>query len=357
MKTLHVNAGNENGGGRTIIINILRGLNQQDIDSQLLVFERGPVSDLANEWQIPTTIMNQDGQFDLRVLGRLKKFINDNQIDIVNTHGPRANFLMSLIYKHVHAKWIITVHSDPYVDFSDNLKGKLMTNLNLRALKKAELLMPVTAKFKPILEQVGIAADKIKPVFNTMYFREKAPQTTRQDPFTLLNVARLVPVKNQQLLLKVLAELDFDYRLKLVGDGTARPQLEHLVQELNLEQKVEFVGFQDKTEQYYQNADLFVLPSLSEGFPLVLLEAANNALPVVASDAGSDAQAVQPGMGWITPINDFESLKQALIQAHDLWQKDELRALGQKYYEYCAANFSNERLAQTISEIYQTMLK
>ncbi|UQS81837.1 glycosyltransferase family 4 protein [Bombilactobacillus folatiphilus] len=357
MKTLQVNAGNETGGGRTLIINLLRALTDQGVDSQLLVFERGPVSDWAAKWDIPTTIMNQDGQLDLRVAGRLKKFINDNQIDVVNTHGPRANFIMGLIHKHVKAKWVATVHSDPYVDFADNLKGKVMTKLNINAFKKADLLTLVTARFQPILEQAGIESTKINPIFNAIYFRETPPQTQRQKIFTLVNIARLVPVKNQQLLLRALAQVDFDYRLQLVGNGPTEDQLKQLVQELQIQDRIDFIGFKDDTTPYYQNSDLFVLPSTSEGFPMVLLESANNGLPMIVSDTGSDAQVVHEDTGWVVAINDLEQLKQALVAAHESWQNDGLRTRGQKFYQYCATNFSSTRLAQTVMKIYEDVLK
>ena len=101
MKILQVNAGTESGGGRTIIINLIRALRKENIDVQLLVFEKGPVADWAAKYNIPTTIMNQEGRLDLRVVHRLRKFIVDNKIDVVNTHGPPSNFIMSLVSKKV----------------------------------------------------------------------------------------------------------------------------------------------------------------------------------------------------------------------------------------------------------------
>ncbi|UQS83224.1 glycosyltransferase [Bombilactobacillus thymidiniphilus] len=358
MKTLQINAGNETGGGRTVIINLLAALNKEENhNSQLLVFEKGPVSDWSMKKGLPTTIMNQSSQFDLRVVHRLKKFINDNQIDVVNTHGPRANFLMSLIHKKVKAKWVITVHSDPNVDFPDTLKGKIMTKLNVRALKKADLLTLVTPRFQPILEKLGVARAKIHPIFNAIEFRKQAPQTTRQPIFTMINVARLVPVKNQQSLIRALADLDFDYRLQIIGNGVDEPKLKKLTKRLNLEPKIDFVGFKDDTTPYYDNADLFVLPSTSEGFSMVLLESANHGLPMIVTDTGSNASVIAPNTGWVVEINNIEQLKKAILAAHEKWENDQLRPMGQAFYQYCAKNFSSTHLAKTVTSIYQDMLK
>ncbi|WP_181189994.1 glycosyltransferase [Bombilactobacillus bombi] len=355
MKILQVNAGNESGGGRTILINLLQALLNKKIDTQLLVFEKGPVSDWAQKAHIPTTIMNQEGRFDLRIVGRLRKFINDNNIDVVNTHGPRANFIMSLIHNDIAAKWVATVHSDPNIDFADNLKGNILTKLNIQSLKKAERLILITPRFEPVLTKLGITAEKMVPIFNAMDFAPQVPQTLRHEPFSLANVARLTPVKNQELLLKTLAQVDFNFRLQIVGDGNLKIKLQKLVRDLQLESQVDFVGFQDDTAPYYQQADLFVLTSNSEGFPLVLLEAANQGIPAVTTDVGSCGQIVQDDTGWVIPPKSVVQLKLALEAAYQKWQQDQLRPLGQKFYQYCSQHFSSENLAEALLDIYQDL--
>lgn len=357
MKTLQVNAGNEAGGGRTLIINLLQALNEQGVDSQLLVFERGPVSDLAQKHQIPTTIMNQNGRWDLSVAKRLKKFIRDNNIDVVNTHGPRANFIMSLIHRQVSAKWVVTVHSNPHIDFAPNLVGKLLKALNVHSLKRPDLLMLVTPQFQPILEDLGIAPAKMKSIFNAIYFNDSPPETTRQKVYTIVNIASLIPVKNQQALLRALARVPFDYHLQIVGDGPLRAQLEKLADQLQIANKVEFSGFQDDTSAYYTHADVFVLPSVSEGFPMVLLESANHALPMIVADTGSDAQVVHSDTGWVVEPDNLSQLQSAIEAAYQLWQQDQLRSLGQKFFFYCKKNFSSARLAKTVINIYQNLIR
>lgn len=355
MKILQVNAGTENGGGRTIIINLIRALRKNNIDVQLLVFEKGPVADWAAKYKIPTTVMNQEGRLDLRVVHRLRKFIVDNKIDVVNTHGPRANFIMSLVSKKVKTKWVVTIHSNPLLDFSDNIKGKLLTQMNIRALKKAEHFILITPKFQPVLEEIGIDKNRMGSIFNAMDFSEELPQTVHHDVFSLVNVARLTLVKNQALLLKTLAQVDFDFRLKIVGDGELRKQLQDLSRNLGLETKVEFTGFYDDTSPYYHKSDLFILTSNSEGFPLVLLEAANFGIPAIATDVGSCDQIISDGTGWLIPPADSDKLKEALIAAYKKWQEDQLRPMGQKFYQYCSQNFSSQRLSQALMDVYQSL--
>lgn len=355
MKILQVNAGTESGGGRTIIINLIRALKKDNVDVQLLVFEKGPVADWAAKYKIPTTIMNQEGKLDLRIVYRLRKFIIDNKIDVVNTHGPRANFIMSLVYKKVKTKWVVTIHSDPLLDFSDNIKGKLLTQMNVRALKKADHLILITPRFQPLLEKLGVDKNKMGSIFNAMNFSDELPQTVHHDVFSLVNVARLTPVKNQVLLLKTLSQVNFNFRLKIVGDGEMRKQLQDLSKNLGLETKVEFAGFHDDTSPYYQKADLFILTSNSESFPLVLLEAADSGIPAISTDVGSCDQIITDDSGWLIPPASSDKLKRALIAAYKKWQQDQLRPMGQKFYHYCSQNFSSKRLSQVLMSVYESL--
>ena len=139
MKVLHVNAGLEKGGGLSHIVNLLTEANRQDADFELLTLADGPVAKAAKKAGIKTTILGAQSRYDLTVLKRLAKFINNGNFDIVHTHGARANLFVSMIKKQIKAKWIITVHSDPLKDFEGRgMIGNIFTKLNIMALKKAD---------------------------------------------------------------------------------------------------------------------------------------------------------------------------------------------------------------------------
>lgn len=101
----------------------------------------------------------------------------------------------------------------------------------------------------------------------------------------LLSIGRLDPQKDQPTLLRAAAALvpEFpDLRVRIVGEGPMRAQLEALVDELGIGDRVELPGLVQDTEAEYRDADLFVLPSLYESFGLVVAEALAHRLPVVA---------------------------------------------------------------------------
>ncbi|WP_157967791.1 glycosyltransferase [Cohaesibacter intestini] len=127
--------------------------------------------------------------------------------------------------------------------------------------------------------------DKITIVPNTIPTPGvKANPGQIKDQYTLITVARLVPRKNLSALLHAFAGIHEqvpDWKLKVVGGGGLRKDLEALARELSIKHKVEFVGHTDEPYRHYVDADLFVLPSLHEGFPMTGLEAMAHGLPMV----------------------------------------------------------------------------
>lgn len=142
-----------------------------------------------------------------------------------------------------------------------------------------------------------------------------------RDPPRLVFLGRLAAVKGVDVLLRAVAILragpsPLPVSLTVVGDGPERHRLERLVKELSCRDAVEFVGQVDRQGlgRHLRDADLCVLPSLSEGYCKALLDAFAYGVPVVASDVGAAGRVVgQPGeRGWLVPPGDVEALAATL---------------------------------------------
>jgi colanic acid/amylovoran biosynthesis glycosyltransferase len=112
--------------------------------------------------------------------------------------------------------------------------------------------------------------------------------TSGAEPVSVLAVGRLIPIKGHKILLEAAAlarRRGLDLRLTIVGDGPLRGYLERAAGRLGIAASVDFPGFvgQDDIGGYYARADVFCLPSLREGVPVVLMEAMASGLPVIAS--------------------------------------------------------------------------
>jgi colanic acid/amylovoran biosynthesis glycosyltransferase len=134
----------------------------------------------------------------------------------------------------------------------------------------------------------------------------------------ILCVGRLAPEKGQALLLEavaILAAKGRPVRLRLVGDGPDRNWLEHRAAELGIASNVEFAGWvdQDQLIALYRETDLFVLPSLAEGIPMVLMEAMAMQIPCVAPCITGIPELIEHGVdGMLFPVADVEGIAKSI---------------------------------------------
>ncbi len=132
----------------------------------------------------------------------------------------------------------------------------------------------------------------------------------------ILFVSRLIKGKGLQFLIPCMEEINrrlgVDVKLTVVGDGPYRGELERITRENGAEQFVSFEGRKEKDElwHYYNRADLFILPSLSEGMPNVVLEAMSMGLPVIMTPCEGSGELIK-GNGLIVPL---DRMKDAVIE-------------------------------------------
>lgn len=363
MKVLHVNAGLEKGGGLSHIVNLLTEANRQDADFELLTLADGPVAKAAKKAGIKTTILGAQSRYDLTVLKRLAKFINNGNFDIVHTHGARANLFVSMIKKQIKAKWIITVHSDPLKDFEGRgMIGNIFTKLNIMALKKADGIFAITQNFSNLLvEKVGIPKTKICVIYNGIFFHDnkELPKKYAHPYFNIINVGRTEKVKGQDLLLKAIKKInDKNIRLHIAGDGSEFNNLRALARDLGISSQVTFHGFLNQKEirKLYQKMDLAVLTSYSESFPLVLLEASDNLVPIMSTDVG-DIEKMIPSekYGFVAKIGNLNDISEKLKQAISTSQ-EKLEEMAEKEKTYLMHAFSMKNQLVAIENYYKFIL-
>jgi glycosyltransferase involved in cell wall biosynthesis len=139
----------------------------------------------------------------------------------------------------------------------------------------------------------------------------------------LVTVGRLVEQKGHEYLLQALSRLGpaapggRPLRLAIVGDGPLRTSLPRRAEELGLGRQVIFAGFRADVEDVMAAADLYVHPSLWEGFGLVLLEAMAMGLPVITTTHTAGPDLIHDGVeGFIVPIRDSEAIATRLELLH-----------------------------------------
>lgn len=218
----------------------------------------------------------------------------------------------------------------------------------------AEIVIGVSASVKKHLVATGeIPKEKGVVIYNPVSVPKVFPKL-EDNKFNIVYVGRLEKVKNLATLIKAFAELsDENTKLTLVGDGRERKSLENLVRDVGISNKVYFAGFSNEPSQYLCNADLYVLPSYSEGFGIAAVEAMFLKVPVLATQVGGVPEFITDGEnGWLfnpTSVKDLAAKLHAILQMD---QSDRI-AIGEKGYQAVSERFTVEKYIENLERLYE----
>lgn len=174
---------------------------------------------------------------------------------------------------------------------------------------------------------------------------------------TIIGTAlRLEPKKGVSFLLKaanILKNKDINFRLFIAGEGYEEKQLINLMEEVELQKHVVFLGYweRQRMREFYSVLDIFVLPSLSEGLPIVNLEAMASFLPVVSTNVGGVPEAIRKDVnGLLVKPGDEYELADALLYL--IQNPNIAKEMGRKGREIVENEFKKEEMLKRITSFY-----
>lgn len=177
-----------------------------------------------------------------------------------------------------------------------------------------------------------------------------------QSHIRMLCVGRLTPAKGQVLLVQACAQLrdtGLDFSVTLVGDGPDRARVEQAIAELDLQQHVKLAGSltQDGVRRALAQSDIFVLPSLAEGIPVVLMEAMSSGVPCVSTPVNGIPELIEHGRtGMLATPGDAESLARHLLSlAHNEGLRREIALCAREKVRW---HFDLARNVQQLSGVF-----
>ena len=207
----------------------------------------------------------------------------------------------------------------------------------------------VTSSTKTSIVYNGIEIDKFSNPLN----KESARQIFDIAPteFVFGNVGRLHEQKGHKYLLQAFAKVADRARLMIVGDGELRDELMMLADDLQISDRITFLGARSDIYEFLSAIDVFVMPSLWEGQPIALLEALAIAKPCIVSAVDGIPEIITEGINGIlvTPKN-IEQLAQAMNQA--IYNPEILRNIADKGAKTINQKFLAQNMAKAIAAIY-----
>jgi glycosyltransferase involved in cell wall biosynthesis len=281
--------------------------------------------------------------------------------NLIHAHYLPSGFVGFLITKLTGQKLIVTAHgSDIYMIPERGLFQKRY----IRALSNASVIITVSHANKERLLKLGLPRDKIIVIPNgidlALFDTTVSTLKGHEDEVHIMWVGRMVEVKGLEYLIHAMRIVVTRYpqsKLILIGTGPLKAKLERLVGDLSLDKNITFTGSVNHSDVplYLKEADIFVLPSLSEGFPVVILEAMAAGKPVVASNVRGIPDAVTDGVtGFLVEPENYEQLAEKIVYLIE--HPEEGERMGKAGRKLVEERFTWAKIAEEIIRIYKSKL-
>lgn len=250
----------------------------------------------------------------------------------------------------------VVVVSEHYTGFGRGLVSGYDRTLARQSFQRADLVAPVSRELAGQLRALAPRA-RVEPVANVVdaeVFRPPAETRSARGPARLLNVATLSEKKGHEHLLAALARLTGGETLDVVGEGELGERLERRAVELGVSERVRFLGprSREQVAELMRAADLFVLASLHENLPVVLIEAQASGLPAVATRVGGVPELVDEEAGELVEAGDPAALAAAIARVLAGRERFDGEALARR----AAGRYGYEAIAGRWTAIYEELL-
>jgi glycosyltransferase involved in cell wall biosynthesis len=261
---------------------------------------------------------------DIRAVFELAKYINATKPDTIHLNSSKAGIIGSLaaaLSKH-KPEVIYTVHGWVFMEPMSPFKKQFYIFLERLASQWRDKIIVLGEKEKQIALQYKICPEKKLEIvhhaiqqFNLLTKKEAREKLNLpQDKKIIGTIANFFPSKGLSYLIEAAAKINNpDIIFAIIGDGTERHNYELLTTHYSLQTKLFLLGEKENAAQYLKAFDVFVLPSVKEGAPYVILEAMAAELPIIATDVGNISEMMKGYINkTIVPPADVEALVRAI---------------------------------------------
>ncbi|MFA7467821.1 MAG: glycosyltransferase [Desulfotomaculaceae bacterium] len=369
LQILHVIGGGEFGGAERQILNLASAIDQQKVFLHVCCLFTAPFLQVAEEHGLSAVAVPMKHKLDFSVAGRLYSLIREKHIDLVHTHGVRANLLGRMAAKLSGKPVITTVHSRLAFDYP-GLLSRTVNSWTERATRGlTDHFIAVSRGLREALLNEGVPDKKITVIYNGLDVDEFKPPEERgrfrrslklaDDVPLVAVIGRMHPVKGHRFFLEAAVEVlasKPEVRFLLIGSGPERQVLQELVGELKITDRVIFTGFIEDIVSVLADIDVLAIPSLSEGLPVTAIEAMSSFVPVVATSVGGLPEVIQDcRTGLLVNPGSAEALARGILWV--LNNRAEAQEMARRGYATVENNFSARSMARGTEGVYQKIFR
>jgi len=348
-------------GAENMVVQLCRALRDLGCHSYAGVFQNlhRPNLDIVEQARrqgVSVQLFKCRGRIDIKTILAIRRFILQNDIHAVHTHGYKSNVYGYLATRGLATSLVATCH----LWTRQSQRVRLYDFLDRRLLRLFPKVVGVSQAITKDLRSIGIDPLRISLVSNGIDFEQiqaGEPVLRREVPqgaVVVGTVCRLTEQKGLIYLLHAFRAILARHpqaHLLIVGEGRDRAVLQQFVATHGLENDVTFAGLRRDMPNVYASIDIFVLPSIDEGLPIALLEALSFGKPSIGTRVGDVPKLILDGTtGLLVESRDAAALAAAVVR---LMENAELcKQLGEAGRTYVRENYSAESMARRYLRLY-----
>ncbi len=358
LSIIHLRSAEFFGGPERAILGQCRSLPEFRFTCASFTRDEGPnrFLDEAAKLGLETARIRDKFAGDFRVVGQLRRLMDEKKADLLITQDYKANFFGRLAVRGRTTRQIAHFRGYTLVDKKD----KFYNIINAWTMRRIKVLLTVSEKSKTILTSMGVPAPRIVVVPNAIEdekllspeFRRVIPSDR---PLRAVCAGRLSYEKGYDILLRALFLIKDNnpgITVEIYGEGKEETALKRLTDNLDLTGMVKFCGFADNILPILKESDLLILPSRSEGMPNILLEAWSQKIGAVATAVGGVPEMMKGNQGgWLSPPEDPDKLAENIRAA--VKDKTHLAAAGENGYQLVKQRYCYKTQAEMLLTLYR----
>jgi glycosyltransferase involved in cell wall biosynthesis len=354
------------GGAETVVLNLASRLDSSRFRSLVLLPREDWLSERLRERGVPTFFVDSKAWYDFRLPVGMARLIRQENVNLIHSHLPGQNFYSCVVGPLTGCKTIVTYHGGIELSRSRGLRGAIQLGWVRRS---ADAVVVVCDHVGQMLRNARFPFEKIVRIYNGISvekFQVPANGRLRRE-LGLQNGAKLVGMvanlretKGYEFFIQAARKVTDtmpETRFVAVGDMNpviARPLL-GLVERLGLQDRFIFLGFRSDVPEILSELDVFVLSSISEGFPLVALEAMAAAKPVIVTRSGGPQEIVEDGRtGLLIPPADPDALTEKICELFA--NPERAAALARTAREKVGSTFTLEKMIGNYEHLYERLM-
>jgi glycosyltransferase involved in cell wall biosynthesis len=353
-------------GAENVVLEIAKGLRRSRYRPIVGLLANNPSSgvelaDRARSCGIESVIFVCNRRFDFATIDAIRTYVRKHQIAILHPHGYRANVYSLVAGRRMPVKRVTTCH--PWTERSYSRRARFYAWLDQTLLPRFDHVVAVCDDVRDEILQTRVRAEAVSVIENGIDLERFAVRHRREDVcrelglpldrFLIGTIGRMVPEKGHDLLIKAAAKLKETHTnayYVIAGDGDLLQPMQRLAADLGVADRFRFLGVCDRVPELLSALDVFILPSVSEGLPMVILEAMAARKPIITTRVGAIPQILVHEQSALIVDPDSSTLAAAasrLIENPDIG-----RRLSENGFQHVRSHYSSDTMARRYAEVF-----